>query len=468
MTMKISPRFSVAAVCCLCALTALVARCAETVSVSPVSGDATSAVQGAIDRAFAAGGGTVRLAGGDYAVKGLRLRSRVTLLLSAGARLHGSRDPEDYFAHERDALEPVPAAHLRHDGWTKTDSDAADRVTRYPGSRWNNGLIRLLGATDAAIVGEPGCEIDGCNPFDAKGEEGYRGPHGISAIGCTNLTLRGYVIRDTGNWAHRIADSQNVRVENVTCLAGHDGVHFNGCDDVSVLNCTFKTGDDCIAGFDNRRFVVRDCFVNTACSGFRFAGTDVLIERCTLRGPGEYGFRGAMSREDKMANAPSGRAKRNNMLSFFTYYADGTHPIRENAGRIIIRDSTSHGTDRLLHYNYGNERWQRGRPMTDITFERVTATGIKLPVSAWSDAAVPLALTFRDCRVGFDVPPAEFIRGAYIGSLTLENVSVEGVKGPMLRLWHAAEKTPALTLKNVTGLPTEVVPSDAPWKVRGI
>ena len=432
-------------------------------------GDATAAIQGAIDQAFAGGGGTVVVGKGEWRVKALRLRSRVTLRLEAGATILGSRNPDDYFILDDDKVEPVPREWITHEAWTLEQSCTLDNFTRYPASRWNNGLIRLLGAEDAAIIGEPGSVIDGCNPYDPIGEEFYRGPQGISAINCKRLVLKGYTIRQTGNWAHRIADTTDLLVENVTCEAGHDGVHVNGCDGVTIRKCVMKTGDDCVAGFDNSNVLVEDCYLNTACSGFRFAGTDVKIRRCTLKGPAEFGFRGSLSKEDKAAGAPSGKAKRNNMLSFFTYYSDSTHPVRRNAGKIEIVDCTSDDTDRLLHYNYGNEKWQRGKPMTDISFRNVRATRVKMPIALWGDRDVPVMIALRDCEIGFSTPQKEFIRGAYVSAIDLENVKVSGVgDGPLIRLWHADTLRPAVRVDKCIGVGKDVTPADKPWNVRGI
>ena len=445
-------------------------RCAAAhYRVRPTVGDATAAIQGEIDRAFTAGGGTVVVGSGVWNVKSLRLRSRVTLYLESGATILGSRNPEDYFILDNDRIEPVPREWITHEAWTLEQSCTLDNFTRYPASRWNNGLIRLLDAEDAAIIGEKGSVIDGCNPFDPKGEEFYRGPQGVSAINCKRLVLRGYTIRQTGNWAHRIADTTDLLVEDVTCEAGHDGVHFNGCDGVVIRNCVMKTGDDCIAGYDNTDVLIEGCYLNTACSGFRFAGTNVKIHRCTLKGPGEYGFRGSLSKEDKAAGAPSGKAPRNNMLSFFTYYADGTHPVRRNAGKIEIVDCTSDDTDRFLHYNYGNEKWQRGKPMTDIVFRNVRATRIKMPISLWGDPEVPVSISFKDCEIGFSAPQPELIRGAYISAIELDNVKVTGgVNGPLLRLWHAEKRTPAVRAEAISGVGSDVRAATTPWDVIGI
>ena len=435
----------------------------------PCDADATKLLQSAIDKAFLAGGGEVRLAKGTYHVGGLRLRSRVTLYLEAGAIIKGSRNIEDYYVLEKDEIEPVDPALISHERWYHSDSVYKDTIWRYPGNRWNNALIRLYRAEDAAIVGEPGSLIDGSNSYDPEGEEQYRGPLGINAIECKRLVFRGYTTVDTGNWAHRLADVQDFVFDRVTCLGGHDAVHFNGCDGVLIENCTFKTGDDCVAGFDNHRVTVRNCYINSSCSAFRFAGNDVLVENCTIKGPGEWGFRGRLTKEQKMAGAPTPPGSslgRKNMLSFFTYYADGTHPIRDFARRIVLRDCTVENTDRFLHYNYNNEQWQRGVPMTDITFERVKAKGIKLPLCACGASGydVKLKLTLKNCEIDFADEVEAFIRGSDIGEIVLDNVRVSGVKGPMLILKGGDE--PVIRRNNFTGTDGDVRKGD--FSVRAI
>lgn len=445
-------------------------KATNTEWISPCENDATALVQDAIDKVFRAGGGTVRLTKGEYQIGGIRLRSRVTLYLETGATLKGSRNIEDYYILEKDTVEPVDPRLISHERWYQSDTLYKDTIWRYPGNRWNNALIRLYKAEDAAIIGEAGSMIDGSSPYDPEGEEEYRGPLGINAIDCRRLKFKGYTINGTGNWAHRLVDVVGFEFDNVTCLGGHDSIHFNGCDDVLIKNCTFKTGDDCVAGFDNHRVTVRNCYINSSCSAFRFGGADVLVEKCTIKGPGEWGFRGTLTKEQKMAGAPTPPGSslgRTNMLSFFTYYADGTHPIRDFARRIVIRDCTVENTDRFLHYNYNNEQWQRGVPLTDITFERVKAKGIKLPLCACGAFGhdVKLKLTMKDCDIAFADEVDTFIRGSYIGEINLDNVKVSGVKGSLLLL-KGGEAIPKVEQRNFVG--TDGVIRRGEFEVQGI
>lgn len=428
----------------------------------------TLALQSAIDTAFGAGGGEVVVPCGEWHIGAIRLRSRVTLRLASGAKLVGSRNVEDYFILEKDTVEPVDPAIISHDRWMLGDSYGRDTLTRYPGNRWNNGLIRLYKATDAAIVGEPGSVIFGNNPYDAMGEECYRGPLGVSAIDCTNLCFSGYTISDTGNWAHRLCDVKGLVVSNVTCLGGHDAVHIKGCDNVLIAGCILKTGDDCIAGFDNRDVVVRDCVINSSCSAFRFAGRRVLIEKCRIYGPGEWGFRGGLTEEQKIVGAPTPPGSslgRNNMLSFFTYYSDVTHPIRDYAGEIVIRDCSVENADRFLHYNFGHEAWQWGTPMKDIIFERITAKGIRDPLDAYGEhgdpaTSCPLSLTFKSCEIEFRGSVPEFIRGGNVQRLILDKVKVSGVDGPAFRSWAGSTEINATGVK---GMKPEVQRGVGAW-----
>ena len=105
----------------------------------------TRAIQAAIDTAANAGGGIVRFPSGTFLTGGLMLRNNITLRLDEGAILKGSTDHRDYGE-----------------------------------GRWSQALIRGDGLTGIRIHG-PGT-IDGADCKNPKGEEGFRGPHGILLI----------------------------------------------------------------------------------------------------------------------------------------------------------------------------------------------------------------------------------------------------------------------------------------------
>lgn len=400
------------------------------------------AIQAAIDACFLDGGGEVIVPAGTFRTGGFRLRSGVTLRLLFGAVLEASRDPEDYFFLEEDCVEPVPKSLWGHG---EIPHGRPEQSIGLHAGRWHNGIIRALNAENVAIIGERGSVIDGKNCFDEFGEEHYRGPHGISLIGCRHVVLRGFTLQNSGNWPESLWDCSDVLVENVTNLAGHDGVHFTGCDDVIIRRCAFYTGDDCVAGFDNRNVLVEDCVMNTACSAFRFGGTNVLITRCRIFAPARYSFRGCLTAEEKRAgidaNDAAATSRRTNMLSIFTYYADFSSKIRSKPGNIVIRDCKVDGADRFLCFNYsGSSIWQINRPLADITFEHIEAKNLSMPLYLYGDAASPVSLTLSDVTVSFR-PGAEdvtFIHAGNYRRITLENVRVKNNRAPQLiNSWNA-------------------------------
>ena len=455
------------ALAALAAVACGLARAADFV-VRPVEGDATPALQKAFDDCFRAGGGTVSVEKGVYAVGGLRLRSRTTLLLRSGAVLKASRNCDDFDILARDAVEPVPSADFAPGVvWVRPkDRKTNDHLLKCA-SRWNNAVIRILRAHDVRIVGEPGSEIDGCDSYDPAGEEHFRGVHGISVHDSTNVVFRGYTIRNTGNWAHNVWRCADLSFSGLTVLGGHDGIHFSVCDRVSISGCTMKTGDDCVAGFDNEDVSVRGCSLNTACSAFRFGGRRVVVEDCSCWGPGEFPIRNSLPKADRISGshgAPG--AGRRSMLSLFTYYSDFTLKVRSAPGDITVRNCRLDNSQRLLHYNFsGNETWQKNRPLESIAFEGVEARGVGMSLCAYGAPEARLSLSMKRCSVAFATPQREFVRAAHVGELRLDDVSVEGVDGPCVRSWGDVSAPDAHGLR---GVAPSVEPAAEPFKTTSI
>ncbi|MBQ8356531.1 MAG: right-handed parallel beta-helix repeat-containing protein [Clostridia bacterium] len=392
----------------------------------------TKQIQQAIDDCFLNGGGEVVIPEGTYLVGGLRLRSGITLHLLENAVLMGSVCPEDYMDYINDTIEPISQAERESTVSTvvpgaRVGSDAC------PYSRWNNAIIRAIHARDIAIIGERGSEIHGQNCFDELGEEGYRGPHAINMWFCENIFLGGYTIRDSANWAHAIQNSRNITVKAITVLGGHDGFDVRTCDHISIDGCTFKTGDDCIAGFDNFNVTVRNCYFESACSIFRFGGTNVLIENCKGVAPATYGHRYKLSLEEKRARADTTPLCRHNCKNVFLYYCDHRAMIRHTPGNIVISRSEFKNIDAIMRLPFGHQ-WCCNRSLQNITFEECVFDGICMPMRLECPAEEPLSIQLRSCTViareGYE--QIAFITGNNIKKIELENVSINNLKNPAI------------------------------------
>ena len=436
--------------------------------------DATPILQNAIDEVFRLGGGRVVFGRGFYSIKGLRLRSRVTLFLERGAILQASRNAADFDILGKDAVEPIPAEEYergRSRRWSPPRGELERTSPRLhisdPLSPWNDAIIRMLNARDVAIIGEEGSVIDGANGYNPKGELNYRGVHGISAIASTNVVLRGFTIRHSGHWAMLLRYCGNVTCERVTALGGHDGFHARGCDNVRVEDCYLHTGDDAVAGFDNCGMVVRGCDISSSCNAFRLGGRDILIENCHAHGPCEYVFRDRLPAQAKIEGLwnPAVVPGRHTMATFFIYICDYTMPVRHQPGNIVVRNCKVENAVRLVRYNFRGDAWQYARPLADIRFEGIEASGLCLPVALnggkAEDGDLPLEFTMTDSSLSFDKPQTEVFSVSNVRTFALTNVTVSGVSAPLVRTWG---RPPEMKLSGVHGVPAEIVEGKGPFR----
>ncbi len=276
--------------------------------------DARPAIQRAIDRCAADGGGTVLVPAGRWRVDGpLHLRSGVRLHLDDAATLRFAGEPAQY-------LPAVP--------------------TRWEGTECFNysPLVYAYQAVDVALTG--GGTVDGgaaatFAPWrerqrDAQerlrrmgadgvplhrrlfGEGDFLRPSFVQFFGCQNVLVEGPTFVDAPFWVLHPVYSRNVTVRGVTVDSprlNNDGVDPDSCSDVLVERCTFRTGDDAVAvksgrdadgwrvGRPTTHVVVRDCELpavhNGVCIGSEMSGgvRHVYVERCrlgTVRGAALY------------------------------------------------------------------------------------------------------------------------------------------------------------------------------------
>lgn len=362
--------------------------------------DHTAVIRRALERCRDAGGGEVVLAKGEWHISTLRVYSNTTLRLLAGTRLVASPDWRDY----EDLHVPSTLGYLKSP-WVRRAWNLPDHYIVAP--------IVAFEAENVAVIGEPGAVIDGSDCYDPAGEEKFRGPMGMVFCKCRGVTLKGYTYQNAANWAHQIDSCVSVRMEDVTVLAGHDGVNIHHCTGVRIENCDFRTGDDCVAGYDAENVVIRNCGFNTSCNSFRFGGRNLLVEDCRFWGPGEY---------------PHRVSGRHNSLFVFEYYAMRYDDCRFNSGNWLIRNCTIEGVDGLVDYRLGEDWTHEGRPLEDVTFENVRITGLINPSVLKTTPGNPLSFTLKDVELKWrEGLPGQ---GVFITSpdvkIVLDNAKIEG------------------------------------------
>ncbi|MBQ7339035.1 MAG: right-handed parallel beta-helix repeat-containing protein [Clostridia bacterium] len=357
----------------------------------------TAAVQRVLDMCRE-GGGTVVVPAGSFVVSSLRMWSDTTLYLCAGAKLLGSEECGDY-----EVFEVPEGVQLR------TDMELiVDYYNQEPWAEYRRAMISAYGEKNISIIGEEGSLIDGRDCYDPNGEEGFRGPHGLFITNCENVTMRGYTIANNGNFMHQLDNCQSVTMEDVTCLAGHDGIHLHHCVHTRLTRCRFITGDDCIAGINVKDLVVRDCEMNTSCQVFRIGGNDILVENCRMYGPGYYPHRMTVVR-GKNDVLPR-EAGRHNLISVICHFASKPFPAEQPYGNFVFRNCTIDYADCLLHYYADFGSLESGAYLGDLTLENVKITNLAHPADIRPSEKVPLTVTLKNVSV-------DFRRGAIGGGL---------------------------------------------------
>lgn len=285
-------------------------------------------------------GGIVVFPTGTYNISSLRLYSNTTILLEKDTKIIASSEICDYIDFKLDTT----LGYAKNEYYIKKWD-----IPKY----YTMGVFAAANECNIKIIGCEGSQIDGSDCYDQNGEEGFRGPMGIVFSRCNNIELEGYEYTNSANWSHQLDSSTNIKINNVRINAGHDGFNLHHCTNVEISNCDLKTGDDCIAGYDIENLTVKGCKLNTSCNTFRVGGSNIVVEDCTVYGPGIYPH---LSKNTFYTH------------SLFKYYAMKEEKCRSN-GEIKFINCHISELDRLLSYQYGSkDNMQDGKPLAVISF----------------------------------------------------------------------------------------------------
>lgn len=352
----------------------------------------TEKIQSAFDKCKE-NGGTVVIPQGEFRTGALRMWSDTTLILEDGARLVGSDICEDY------AVFDIPeGVEMRSD---------MEMITSYYGKAWDTyrrAIITVYGGKNIKIIGRGNAVIDGSDCCDPKGEDGYRGPHGIFVSSVSGVTLSGYTICNCGNFMHEINNSTDIKITEVTCLGGSDGVHMHESKNILIENCTFHTGDDCIAGINMKNLTVRNCDLNTSCDIFRAGGNDIIVENCHMWGPGIYPHRmtvvqnrGTELVRDKRNTLPQNEG-RHNLIFVWVHFASENHPAEKLYGNIVFKNCLIENPETFMEYTPG-AIIQGGAYISDITLENVEIRNAKYLSEPHPTNEHPMTAKIINCSV---------------------------------------------------------------------
>jgi polygalacturonase len=291
--------------------------------------DSSGAFAKAIAAAHAAGGGRVLVKAGDWLTGPIHLKSNVNLHLQAGAVVRFKTDPKAYLPLVFTRWEGVELMNYspfvyaidceniaitgkgvldgqcsREHWWTWKGPWKQNQhgwVEGMPNQRPARARLFKM-AEDRTPVAER-----------IFGEGSYLRPPFIQPYRCRNVLIEGVSLRHSPFWQLHPVLCENVTIRGVNIDShgpNNDGCDPESCKDVLIENCTFATGDDCIAlnsgrNEDGRRVgvpcqnvVIRNCRMADGHGGITIGSQisghvrNVFAENCKLDSPNlDYAIR---------------------------------------------------------------------------------------------------------------------------------------------------------------------------------
>ena len=225
--------------------------------------DCTVAFQRAIAACSKAGGGRVVVPVGKFLTGPIHLKSNVNLYVSSEATIMFSRDPTKY----------LPLVFSRWEGMELMNYSPFIYAFEQ-----KNIAITGNGTLDGQASSESWWPWTGSPRFGGKqgapnarkartslvemiekgvpvservfGEGHYLRPQFIQPYRCQNVLIEGVTIKNSPMWEIHPVLCRNVTVQKVTINShgpNNDGCDPESCTDVLIKDCSFNTGDDCIA-----------------------------------------------------------------------------------------------------------------------------------------------------------------------------------------------------------------------------
>jgi len=225
--------------------------------------DCSTAFRSAIAECTRRGGGRVVVPAGDYLTGPIHLKSNVNLEVQQGATIKFSQNPKDYLPVVFSRWEGVElfnyspfiyALDQRNIAITGSGTldGQSDKDHWWPWNGraaygWKEGMPNQRSDRNALFtMAEKGVPVR----ERIFGEGHYLRPQFIQPYRCQNVLIEGVTIVNSPMWEVHPVLCRNVIVEGVKINShgpNNDGCDPESCTDVLIKNCSFDTGDDCIA-----------------------------------------------------------------------------------------------------------------------------------------------------------------------------------------------------------------------------
>jgi polygalacturonase len=276
-------------------------------------GDGKTDCKPAVDKAIAAcheaGGGRVVVPAGEWLVVGpIHLLSNVNLHVESGATVR-------FINHSAPFL---PAVFARYEGNEvmnfspfiyafEQENIAITGGGTIDGQAGKDAWWdwKTTGVQDADALRKMG--EDGVEPSARVfGKDHHLRPNFVQPYRCKNVLIEGVTFTNSPMWNLNPVLCENVTIRGVTVSShgpNNDGCDPESCRNVLIENCTFDTGDDCIAiksgrnadgrriGVPSENIIIRGCTMKDGHGGVVLGSEmsggirNVYVEDCTMDSP---------------------------------------------------------------------------------------------------------------------------------------------------------------------------------------
>ncbi|GIQ70534.1 glycoside hydrolase family 28 protein [Xylanibacillus composti] len=219
----------------------------------------TDAIAAAIEQCASAGGGTVVVPAGRFLTGPVRLQSRITLYLEAGAVLLFSDDFSHYppvwtrwSGYECHGFTPLlfgsglTQVSVKGEGCLDGQGHAwwavNQRLRR--GERYRSPQTDLLAKLNEQLIHAVATNI-------VEWDSQFLRPPLLQFLDCRHVKIEGVTLRNSPFWNTHLVYCQDVQVrgvrfQNPSDTPNGDGLDIDSCTNVRVSDCCFDVGDDCL------------------------------------------------------------------------------------------------------------------------------------------------------------------------------------------------------------------------------
>ncbi|MHC4872854.1 MAG: glycoside hydrolase family 28 protein [Planctomycetota bacterium] len=320
----------------------------------------TAAIQEAIDKCHAGGGGIVSCPAGTYLTGSFDLKSNVELHLERGCKILGSPDVEDYRDLESSGLK---------------NENAPEKTTLY--------LVGASHAENIAITGPGEINANGLTFYTEKAlgkhgkfeERPHLRPRAVMLHKCKNVRIIDSSFIDSPCWTFWLMMCERVQIQRITIegdfrMHNNDGIDIDACRNVTISDCNIKTDDDCLilrsiqSMYEEEaiceNITVSNCNLSSTCQGIRIGcPTDNIIRNATFSNLTITSTKNGINSEFPARYVVEGcdtRASVSDIMFSDCIINCEWHPIR-----IKVTDDIE--LQKLSSFSFSNMRINCGRPL---------------------------------------------------------------------------------------------------------